>query len=132
MPDTQPFDPTQRPNIHRDLETFDDPVRKVGPDATAVFDNSNSDPTDRAGSEALGTAGSDQQDDIPGDGDGDFGVRADALDTGIDDADQVRIEQRADIDEEDEADEEDLDIENDEEDDLDEDEDRVSRTNPLP
>lgn len=33
-----------------------DPVRSVGPDATATFDNSPSNPTEHAGSEALRSA----------------------------------------------------------------------------
>ncbi len=37
----------------RPSEDFDDPIRTVGADATAAFDNGLSNPTEHAGSEAL-------------------------------------------------------------------------------
>lgn len=37
-------------------EDFDDPIRTVGADATAGFDNGPSNPTEHASSEALGSA----------------------------------------------------------------------------
>lgn len=81
-------DPTQAPSLHRDKQTFDDPVRKVGADATATFDNSPSNPTERASSESMEAAAPDlpsnptQTDELI------RRVRPDALDTGIDDADR--------------------------------------------
>ena len=48
--------PTQKPEVHPDFETFDDPVRKVGGDSTAGFDRSPSNPTEHASSEATNAA----------------------------------------------------------------------------
>lgn len=43
------------PDISND-ESFDEILRKVGPDATATFDNSASNPTEHASSEATNAA----------------------------------------------------------------------------
>ena len=109
-------DPTQTPDLHNDQDTFDDPIRKVGPDVTQTFDNSESNPTEWAGSEALETDQDDEEDEeaFENDDDLDLGVRADAPETGIDDADRSLA---ALDDEEDEADETDLDDDDDEDDD---------------
>ena len=53
MPNLYPNDPTQLPTLNNDPETFDDPIRKLGADATTTFDNSRSTPTEWSGSEAL-------------------------------------------------------------------------------
>lgn len=87
------YDPTQKNHRHTDTEPFDDPVRKVGHDATSAFDDSESDPTGHASSEALDAAtavkgeeevGSDEGDDSDERGDPNV---IDAADTGADDAD---------------------------------------------
>jgi hypothetical protein len=120
MPNLTPYDPAQKPNLHNDINTFDDPIRRVGPDIAATFDNSTSNPTEWAGSEALRTATeTDEDDGLSGEGFVDSGVLADAPDTGIDDADLAEAEA------EDEADEEGLDVEEEEDEDIDESEDRV-------
>jgi hypothetical protein len=46
-------DPTQTPT--QDL-SFDETLRNIGPDATATFDNSPSNPTEHASSEATNAA----------------------------------------------------------------------------
>jgi hypothetical protein len=86
MANPNTYDPTQKPSLHNNIGTFDDPIRKVGSAATASFDNSKSDPTEWAGREALG----------------------------IDDADLADIQVDLE-DEEDEADEEDLDVDDEDE-----------------
>jgi hypothetical protein len=82
------YDPSQAPSLHRDKKTFDDPVRKVGPDATADFDNSRSNPTERASSEALTAAVPDPASNPSRADELNRRARPDALDTGIDDADR--------------------------------------------
>lgn len=82
------YDPTQAGSLHRDKETFDDPVRKVGPDATAGFDNSRSNPTERASSEAMAAAAPDVPSNPSEADEINRRVHPDALDTGIDDADR--------------------------------------------
>lgn len=37
-------------------EELEDPIRKIGPDSTATFDSSSSNPTERASSEVLDEA----------------------------------------------------------------------------
>jgi len=81
-------DPTQGPSLHRDKQTFDDPVRQVGSDVTATFDNSRSNPTEWAGSEALVSTAPDEDAGLDHEEDLNRKARADALDTGIDDADR--------------------------------------------
>jgi hypothetical protein len=112
-------DPTQRPNLHNDTDTFDDPVRKAGPDATATFDNSVSNPTEWAGSEALVSTVPGEEDTEAGDEDFSTGRRADAADTGIDDADRDDsvVEDEEDVidDDDDDDDEDDDDIDDDDE-----------------
>lgn len=39
-------DPTQKPILHRDIGTFHNPIRKIGPDVTAYFDDLEIDPTE--------------------------------------------------------------------------------------
>lgn len=120
MANPNTYDPTQKPSLHNDIGTFDDPIRKVGHDVTANFDNSDSDPTEWAGSEALETAtdpGKKASAHMPK-----VRVRADAPDTGIDDADLTDIQVYLE-DDEDEADEEDLDVDDEDEDEEVEDED---------
>ncbi len=46
-------DPTQDP---AQSQSFDETLRKIGPDATATFDNSPSNPTEHASSEATNAA----------------------------------------------------------------------------
>lgn len=46
-------DPTQDPAQSR---SFDETLREIGPDATATFDNSPSNPTEHASSEATNSA----------------------------------------------------------------------------
>jgi hypothetical protein len=46
-------DPTQDP---AQSQSFDETLRKIGPDATATFDNSPSNPTEHASSEATSSA----------------------------------------------------------------------------
>lgn len=82
------YDPTQAASLHRDKETFDDPVRKVGPDATAGFDNSRSNPTEHASSEAMAAATRDLPTNPSKADEINRRARPDALDTGIDDADR--------------------------------------------
>ena len=53
MADRTGYDPTQKPT--QDL-SFDETLRNIGPDATATFDNSPSNPTEHAGSEAANAA----------------------------------------------------------------------------
>jgi hypothetical protein len=48
-----PNDPTQ---ITDQSPSFDETLRKIGPDATATFDNSPSNPTEHASSEATNAA----------------------------------------------------------------------------
>lgn len=88
MGTSENYDPTQAPGLHRDKETFNDPVRKVGPDATAGFDNSRSNPTERAGSEALAAAAPETASNFSRADELNRRARPDALDTGIDDADR--------------------------------------------
>jgi hypothetical protein len=38
------------------IQGTDDPIKNIGPDATAMFANSSSNPTEHAGSEALNAA----------------------------------------------------------------------------
>ena len=38
-------DPTQKPSQHHDIGTFRNPIRKIGPDVTAYFDDLESYPT---------------------------------------------------------------------------------------
>ena len=97
MPNLYPNDPTQQPTLYNDPETFDDPIRRVGADATTTFDNSRSTPTEWAGSEALDIA--------PGIDDPSLQLRT----VGGEEEDVVE-EDDEDDDEEDEADEEDLDL----------------------
>jgi hypothetical protein len=118
MTNLETNDPTQRPNLHKDTDTFDDPIRKAGPDATATFDNSVSNPTEWAGSEALASTAPGDEDTEAGDEDLSTGVRADAADTGIDDADREDsvVEDDEDvIDDDDDLDDEDDDIDDDDE-----------------
>ncbi|RZU41498.1 hypothetical protein [Edaphobacter modestus] len=97
--------PNQRSSVHKDPGTFDDTVRKVGPDVTATLDNSSSKPTEWAGSEAL-------QSPTPGERESpaDVDDRKPGLRT-IDDAD---------VDDEDDEDEDDDDDDDEDEDDDDE------------
>ena len=53
MADRTGNDPTQKPT--QDL-SFDETLRNIGPDATATFDNSPSNPTEHASSEATNAA----------------------------------------------------------------------------
>jgi len=55
-----PKDPTQDPTRS---PSFDETLRKLGPDATATFDNSPSNPTEHASSEATSAATAVQGDD---------------------------------------------------------------------
>lgn len=113
MPNLNRYDPTQTRNQHADVNAFDDPIPKVGPDVSAIFDDSESDPTEWAGSEALQNVidpGRQTEARNPNPE-----VYVDAMDTGVDDADLG--------DEEDEADEEDLD--GDDEDDIEETDERL-------
>ena len=97
---------------------FDDPVRSVGTDSTATFDESESNPTERASSQALNDAtaaeGENEQDELDGEealaADS---VHADAIDTGVDDADTESDDELAEDeeDEEEEYDEDEDDLE---------------------
>jgi hypothetical protein len=82
---------------------FDDPVRKTGDDATAMFDDSSSNPTERASSEALvPDVGVDELDNV------DEGpMDAAAPISGADDADLSAEDDDDDDDDVDEYDEED-------------------------
>jgi hypothetical protein len=105
------YDPSQKKNLQKDLETFDDPIRRIGHDATSTFDNSQSNPTEYASSEAQNSATT-----VEGEGDivdEDFvpvgDLAADAIDTGADDAD-LRAVDYEDDGEEDQNDVEDADV----------------------
>lgn len=101
MPNLNRYDPTQTRNQHPEVNAFDDPIRKVGPDESATFDDFESDPTEWAGSETLQNVidpGRQAEARNPNPE-----VYADVMDTGVDDLG----------DEEDEADEEDFDGEDD-------------------
>ena len=113
MPILSSNDPTQRPSLHNDEQTFDDPIRKVGHDATSTFDNSASNPTECAGSEALHAGTSDEETLSTRKQDTKSGVHGDAIDTGIDDADLRAVDDDEEsVDEEDDdEDDEDLDDE---------------------
>jgi hypothetical protein len=45
------------------FQDTEDPIRKIGPDATAMFDGSSSNSTEHASSEALNAATADAEDD---------------------------------------------------------------------
>jgi hypothetical protein len=45
------------------ISGMDDPIRNIGPDATATFDHSSSNPTEHASSEALNATTADTDDD---------------------------------------------------------------------
>jgi hypothetical protein len=90
MADPATNDPTQPMSLHRDKQTFDDPIRKVGADATAAFDNSESNPTEWAGSEALVSTAPDEDQTLTPGQELNPKVRADALDAGINDADRSK------------------------------------------
>lgn len=111
------YDPSQRPNLHHDLQTFDDPIRKVGPDVTANFDNSESNPTEWAGSEALGSVTAEEQVEARRAGRESPAqrVHTDAPDTGIDDADRADAVLRGDENLIPDEDEEGLDVNTDKE-----------------
>jgi hypothetical protein len=84
---------------------LNDPLRNIGPDSTAVFDESASNPTEHASSENLGAAsGLEDEDEDEEEGEEDDDVEED-LDEDDDDDD----EEEEDDDEDDEDDEEDED-----------------------
>lgn len=111
---------------------FEDPIRSIGPDSTATFDNTASNPTEHASSEALdaATAVDDEDDeDLSGDGiAGDGPLITDAPETGADDADEDDEEEYDDDDEEDEDEDDDGD---DADEDVDDDEDDEDDEEPL-
>ena len=84
---------------------LNDPLRNIGPDSTAVFDESASNPTEYASSENLGAASGLEDEEDEEDGEEDDDVEED-LDDEEDDDDEEE-EEDDDEDEEDEDDEED-------------------------
>jgi hypothetical protein len=62
-------------------QSFDEILRKVGPDATATFDNSASNPTEHASSEATNAAtsvdGDDEDEDLEDEDDDDAALEED-------------------------------------------------------
>ena len=118
-------------------EDFDDPIRTVGHDATATFDNTASNPTEHASSEALGaaTANEDEPDPVSASDDAIEPLTADGADeeapidgeylsdpamsnSAITGADELDGDSELEDDDDDDGDEED----DDEEDDLDDEE----------
>ena len=82
-----------------------DPIRKIGPDSTATFDNSSSNPTEWASSEALGVSEEedDEEDNVDESEDLDP-MDKDAPISGADDADLTSVDDDIEEDEEDEDD----------------------------
>ena len=93
---------------------IDDILREVGPDSTATFDNSPSNPTEYASSENLRVAPKDDDDDLEDEDDED--LDEDDEDEDLEDEDDEDLEDEDDEDVEDE-DDEDEDEDEDEEDD---------------
>jgi hypothetical protein len=93
-----------------------DPLRNIGPDSTAVFDESASNPTEHASSENLGATSELEDDD----------VEDEEEEEGEDDDAEEDLDDEEEHDNEEEDDEEDEDDEDeDEDDDEDEDEDKL-------
>lgn len=66
MPNLNMYDPTQKPNLHHDVSTFDDPIRKVGSDVATTFDDADlkEDFEDEADEEDLDVDEEDEDEDI--------------------------------------------------------------------
>jgi hypothetical protein len=95
--------PNQRLSLNKDPGTFDDPLRKVGPEATATFDSANNKSTEGAGNEALQPPTPGERDRLADVDDRKPGLRA-IDDADVDDEDD---DEEDDDDDEDEIDEDD-------------------------
>lgn len=100
--------------IAKKHSSFDDDFLTVGPDATATFDNSSSNPTEHASSENLDAIDTDE----------------DELDEDLDEEDEDEEEYDDEEEEEDEYDDEDDEDNDDDEDDEDDDDDEDLSTGP--
>jgi segregation and condensation protein B len=90
---------------------LNDPLRNIGPDSTAAFDESASNPTEHASSENLGSASELEDDDVED----------------VDEEEGEDDDVEEDLDDEDDEEEEDEDEDDDEEEEDDEDELRVAQ-----
>jgi hypothetical protein len=89
---------------------LNDPLRNIGPDSTAVFDESASNPTEHASSENLGAASELEDDDVEDEEEGEDDDVEEDLDDDEDDEEDDEDEDGDDEDDEEDDDEDELQV----------------------